>query len=124
MTKVGEQQAEGEQRSRCKWCRRVLPVQRIGRPRTFCSQACRQWHWVGKQRANELQLSETELIVTKDELDQLHDELYVLACAVNDAERDLAAAGAKPDVRELKEIVDWLLDAARPLRDRELTPPS
>jgi hypothetical protein len=43
---------------------------------------------------------------------------------VNDAERDLAAAGTKPDVRELKEIVDWLLDAARPLRDRELTPPS
>lgn len=124
MTKVGEQQAEGEQRSRCKWCRRVLPVQKIGRPRTFCSQACRQWQWVGKQRANELQLSETELIVTKDELDQLHDELYVLACAVNDAERDLAAAGTKPDVRELKEIVDWLLDAARPLRDRELTPPS
>ena len=124
MTKVGEQQAEGEQRSRCKWCRRVLPSQKMGRPREFCSQACRQWHWVGKQRANELQLSETELIVTKDELDRLHDELYVLACAVNDAERDLAAAGTKPDVRELKEIVDWLLDAARPLRDRELTPPS
>lgn len=124
MTKVDEQQAGGEQRSRCKWCRRVLPAQKLGRPRTFCSQSCRQWHWVGKQRANELQLSETELIVTKDELDRLHDELYVLACAVNDAERDLAAAGAKPDVRELKEIVDWLLDAARPLRDRELTPPS
>ena len=25
---------------------------------------------------------------------------------------------------ELQEIVDWLLEAARPLRDRELTPPS
>jgi len=126
MTKVGGDQAvgESEQRSRCKWCRRVLQPQTMGRPRTFCSQACRQWHWVGRQRANELQLSETELIVTKDELDRLHDELYVLACAVNDAERDLAAAGAKPDVRELQEIVDWLLDAARPLRDRELTPPS
>ena len=121
MTKVED--AQGEQRSRCKWCRRVLPPQKLGRPREFCSQACRQWHWVGKQRAAELQLNESELIVAKDELDRLHDELYVLACAVNDADRDLAAAGTKPSVRELREIIDWLLEAARPLRDRELTPP-
>jgi hypothetical protein len=78
---------------------------------------------VGRQRAHELQLSEGELIVAKSELDALHDELYVLACAVNDAERDLQAAGAKASPRELREIVDWLLEAARPLRDRELTPP-
>lgn len=128
MTKEGIEEpiavAGEERRSRCKRCRRVLPSRTIGRPREFCSQACRQWHWVGKQRAAELALNETELIVTKDELDRLHDELYVLACAVNDAERDLAAAGPKPTVRELQEIVEWLLDAARPLRDRELTPPT
>ena len=122
MTKVDN--ALGEQRSRCKWCRRVLPEQKLGRPREFCSHACRQWHWVGKHRAAELQLNESELIIAKDELDGLHDELYVLACAVNDADRDLADAGAKPSVRELREIINWLLEAARPLRDRELTPPS
>jgi len=75
---------------------------------------------VGSQRADELQLNESELIVAKDELDQLHDELYVMACAVNDAERDQAAAGEKPTAKELQEIIDWLLEAARPLRDREL----
>lgn len=112
-----------EERARCQWCRRVLPSQRLGRPRKFCSQACRQWHWVGRQRADELQLGEDELIVATAELDQLHDDLYVLACAVNDAERDLDAAGAKPNAAELREILDWLLDAARPLRDRELSPP-
>lgn len=127
MTKVADGDGvAGEttrERSRCKWCRRVLPPQSIGRPRTFCSQSCRQWHWVGKQRASELQLSERELIITKEELDALHDELYVLACAVNDAERDLTAAGARVSARELREVVDWLLAAARPLRDRELHPP-
>lgn len=126
MTKVGLEaagQIEQERRSRCKWCRRVLPEQGMGRPRQFCSQACRQWHWVGQQRARELHLSEHELVVTKSELDELHDQLYVLACAVNDAERDLRAAGAKASPRELREIVDWLLEAGRPLRDRELTPP-
>lgn len=111
-----------ERRSRCRWCRRVLPEQRRGRPREFCSQACRQWDWVGRQRAHELQLSEDELIVAKGELDTLHDELYVLACAVNDAERDLDAAGSRANAAELREIVDWLLEAARPLRDRELRP--
>ncbi len=75
---------------------------------------------MAKQRAAELQLSEHELVVAKDELDALHDELYVLACAVNDAERDLRAAGSKPTAAELREIVDWLMEAARPLRDREL----
>ncbi len=120
MTKVVDDQRS--QRSRCRWCRRVLPPQRIGRPRVFCSQACRQWDWVGRQRARELQLNENELIVAKEELDQLHDEMYVLACAVNDVERDLQAAGKGPRPGEVTEMLSWLLGAARPIRDRELHP--
>ena len=68
----------------------------MGRPREFCSQRCRQWDWVARQRASELQLSEGELVIARAELDALHDDLYVLACAVDDAERDLGAAGARP----------------------------
>jgi hypothetical protein len=107
------------QRSRCRWCRRVLPAQKMGRPRVFCSQACRQWDWVGRQRARELQLNEDELIVTRAALDQLHDELYVLACAVDDVERDLAAAGKSPRAKEMAEMLQWLLEAAGPIRNRE-----
>jgi hypothetical protein len=118
------EQVDGEQGTvaRCRWCRRVLPPRGRGRPRIFCSQACRQWDWVGRQRARELALGEHELIVTKDELDRLHDELYVLACAVDDAERDLADLGPKPTAAQLRRTLDWLLDAARPVRDRELAP--
>ena len=118
MTKVGGDTED--RRSRCRWCRRVLPEQKIGRPRVFCSQACRQWDWVGRQRARELQLNETELIITKAELDRLHDELSVLACAVDDVDRDLVSAGKAPGAREVKEMLTWLLEAARPIRDREL----
>lgn len=110
-------------RSRCQHCRRVLAPQKIGRPRRFCSAACRQWDWVMRQRAREVELNEDELIVAKAELDALHDELYVLACAVNDAERDLAGAGARPSAAALREALDWVLDAARPIRDRELQVP-
>ena len=118
MTKVADDQQP--RRSRCRWCRRVLPVQNMGRPRVFCSQSCRQWDWVGRQRARELQLNEDELIVTKAELDHLHDELFVLACAVDDVDRDLASAGKAPGTSEVKEMLSWLLEAARPIRDREL----
>lgn len=111
------------EKRRCRWCRRILPpAGGRGRPREFCSSACRQWDWVSRQRARELELSEGELVMATAELDALHDELYVLACAVDDARRDLAAAGAEPTASELREILDWVLEAATPLRDRELGP--
>jgi hypothetical protein len=75
---------------------------------------------VARQRARELELSEGELVLAKSALDELHDDLYVLACAVDDAEADLAAAGATPPAKELRRILDWLLECARPLRNREL----
>lgn len=78
---------------------------------------------MGRQRARELELSEGELVIARAELDALHDDLYVLACAVEDVERDLDAAGARPTIRELRDILEWLLAAARPLRDRQIAAP-
>ncbi len=78
---------------------------------------------MSRQRAVDLELSENELVIARNELDELHDDLYVLACAVDDAETDLKAAGSRPSVRELLTIVQGLLDAATPLRDRELSAP-
>jgi hypothetical protein len=116
--------AGGSETPRCRWCRRVLPAKTgPGRPKVFCSQRCRQWDWVSRQRAQDLELSENELVIARDELDGLHDHLYALACAVEDTERDMAASG-KRTVRELEDIIEWLLDAARPLRDLELSAPT
>jgi hypothetical protein len=74
---------------------------------------------VARHRAAELELNENELVVARSELDALHDELYVLACAVDDVERDLAGEAA-PTAQELVDALGWLLEAARPLRDREI----
>jgi hypothetical protein len=52
--------------------------------------------------------------VARHALDALRDELYVLACAVEDVERDLAET-ARPTTRDLQDALTWLLDAARPL---------
>ena len=55
-------------------------------------------------------------MIARSELDALHDDLYVLACAVDDAERDLTAGRSETDdQRTPRGIIDWLLDAAKPL---------
>jgi hypothetical protein len=53
--------------------------------------------------------------MTRAKLDELHDKLYVLEAAVEDVERDLDG-GATATTSELREAIDWLLEAARPLR--------
>jgi len=62
-------------------------------------------------------------VIAKSSLDDLHDDLYVLACAVDDTEADLHAAGQRPSATELSRILGWLLEAAKPLRSRELPAP-
>lgn len=98
---------------RCRWCRRPIEVRPgPGRPREFCKAGCRQADYVARQRRAEAGLSEAELIVTRRALDELQDRIYVLEAAIEDVERDRAAAEA-PD--ELAEALDWLLEAARPV---------
>jgi hypothetical protein len=122
---MGEYDSVMTEMRRCRWCRRTLPEGGgRGRPREFCSQRCRQWDWVSRQRARDLKLSDGELVIARATLDELHDQLYVLACAVADTDADLAAAGASPSPAELRRILDWLLEAARPLAAREASAPS
>ena len=128
MTKsVEDHDRGGSTTVHCRWCRRALPARTgPGRPREFCSGRCRQWDWVARHRAAELELNENELVVARSELDALHDELYVLACAVDDVERDIGRdlermdGQRAPTAQELTDALVWLLQAARPLRDREI----
>lgn len=73
--------------------------------------------YLARQRRTELGVSETELVVTRAALDDLRDRLYVLEAAVEDVERDLATSDTPQEVRD---ALDWLLAAARPLCGREL----
>ena len=99
---------------RCAWCGRTYEVKPgRGRPQLYCRRSCRQREYESNRRSRELGLSETELVVTRDELEQLRDALYVLEAAVQDVERDLE--GGADDPAEVKRAVDWLLEAARPL---------
>jgi hypothetical protein len=51
-------------------------------------------------------------VVARATLDDLRDKLYVLECAIEDVQRDLAASS---DALALREALDWILEAAEPL---------
>lgn len=57
-------------------------------------------------------LAEHELVVSRQALSHLDDLVYVLACAAEDVERDLAD---EHDAEDVRRMLDWLMEAARPL---------
>lgn len=121
--KVGNTQSPPPERdaSRCVWCRTPLPRQTgSGRPRRFCTHACKQWDWVARQRATELALSENELVITRTALDALRDQIFILKCAIDDVESDLDPS-IDPTTRDFKAALTWLLEAAKPLIHEQIT---
>jgi len=84
----------------------------IGRPKLYCKRSCRQRAYEARRRAAELGLAEHELIVTRGQLDELSDQLYLLRCAIDDAAR---AADGMVDLDEAKRLIDWIATAAEPL---------
>jgi hypothetical protein len=89
------------------------PPAATGRPRRYCRAVCRQRDFEARQRAAEVGLTETELVMTRSQLDELYDQLYVLEAAVEDVERDLGSGS--PSKQDYADAVAWLLQAAKPL---------
>lgn len=111
VTELAPDQGTGPRR--CRWCQRPFDGRDgPGRPREYCRRSCRQRDYEARQRAAERGLDETEIIVARARIDALNDRLWVLACAVQDVDGDLARA---VDASEVRAAVDWLLEAARPL---------
>jgi hypothetical protein len=105
---------------RCRWCGRPFDVVTgPGRPRAYCRRSCRQRDYEARRQATDLGLGDARLVVARAELDELHDALYQLEAAIQDVDRDLAAADP-PEARDYREALEWLLDAARPLAARRV----
>jgi hypothetical protein len=96
--------------NRCRWCSRPFePTPGAGRPRQYCKRSCRQRDYESRQRTSELGLGEDELIVTRQELNELRDRMYVLAETVKDVEKDLTDDEADDERR----LLNVLLYAAK-----------
>ena len=64
---------------------------------------------MSRLRARDAGLAETELVITRTELEDLRDKLYVLECAIEDVRRDL------PDGGDPAEALEWIIRSAEPL---------
>jgi hypothetical protein len=58
--------------------------------------------------------------MTREELDALKDQIYVLHCALADARSDLAKP--RHTKESIREILDWVMDAAEPVATASLHP--
>lgn len=97
----------------CRWCGRPVPTRAgPGRPSEYCRRSHRQRDYEARQRAAELGLSETEIVLTRAGINTLNDQIYVLECAISDVEKDLADDDSPESVRR---CLEWVLEAARPL---------
>jgi hypothetical protein len=85
-----------------------------GRPREYCRRSCRQRDYEARRQSADLGLGDMQLVVARADLDALHDRLYALEAAIEDADRDLAGAD-HPTADDYREALDWVLAAARPL---------
>lgn len=111
--KIGDAAPAAAETLRCRWCRR--PFDRRpgpGRPQQYCRRSCRQRDYEARQRGVAHGLDEADLILARTAIDQLKDDIYVLQCAVEDVDRDLAVSDAPEEIRS---ALRWILEAARPL---------
>jgi len=93
----------------CLLCGRTFTVSGgPGRPRVYCKQSCKQRDYESRRRTEELGIGEHELVITRDELEQLRDRLYVLSCVLDDVERDRGNGEITPSA-----ALDTLVDATR-----------
>jgi hypothetical protein len=106
--------------ARCRWCgRKVTATGGRGRPKVYCRQGCRQAAHMARKLATAHGLSEGDVIVSRDALDDVQSRLYCLQAALEDIDRDLAASSTPADVAD---ALRWLLDNARPLADVWIEP--
>lgn len=116
VTKLPGNQDEG----RCRWCRRPLPERTttVGRPPEFCRRSCRQRDFESRRLAQAAGQGDYALIMTREQLESVRDDLYVLECAIGDVRKDLAGG---MDLAETRAALDWLLRCAEPVVAAHLT---
>ncbi len=97
---------------RCRWCGRPLPdPARTGRPRVFCRAGCRQQAHLARRFAAAHGLGDDDVIIGRQELEELQGALYCLQAAIEDVDGDLQGS---PSAAEVRTALGWLLDNARP----------
>ncbi|TDV43623.1 hypothetical protein [Actinophytocola oryzae] len=100
----------------CGWCGQRLPEDskagKVGRPRRYCSQSCRQRAYERRSAVQRGGLPEDAVVLSAAELADLQDRLFQLRCAAEDV-MTAANDGASP--AELRSLADAVVKNAHGL---------
>ncbi|WP_199443122.1 hypothetical protein [Umezawaea beigongshangensis] len=91
-----------EQVRHCAWCGRRLPESgRIGRPRRYCGQSCRQRAYERRAAVQRGGLPEDAVVLSSGELADLQDRLFQLRCAAEDVVTAVGDGAGGEELRAL-----------------------
>jgi len=97
----------------CGWCGARLPAEtKIGRPRRYCAQSCRQRAYERRAAVQRGGLPEDAVVLSGVELADLQDRLFQLRCAAEDV---VTAADDGAGVTELRDLAAILIKTAADL---------
>jgi len=90
----------------CAWCGRRLPddtvgAVRVGRPRRYCAQPCRQRAYERRTAVQRGGLPEDAVVLSAGELADLQDRLFQLRCAAEDVVTALDDGATTVELRKL-----------------------
>lgn len=86
----------------CAWCGRPLPDDgKVGRPRRYCAQPCRQRAYERRTAVHRGGLPEDAVILSATELADLQDRLFQLRCAAEDVVTAVDDGATPTELRKL-----------------------
>jgi Lon protease-like protein len=88
----------------------VVRAGTVGRPRQYCGQSCRQRAYESRTALQRGQLPDDAVVLSAEEHEDLADRLFQVRCAAEDV---ATALGEDADTRELADLVEVLVAAAR-----------
>lgn len=120
MTGTHAEVGEGERAARrarrklhCGWCgRSVAQGDRVGRPRRYCGQSCRQRAYERRTAVQRGGLPEDAVVLSASEVADLQDRLFQVRCAAEDVVTATKDGASSSEVRGLASTV---MDATRDL---------
>jgi hypothetical protein len=99
----------------CGWCGARLPEDgRVGRPRRYCTQSCRQRAYERRAAVQRGGLPEDAVVLSAAELADLQDRLFQLRCAAEDVVTATEDGAGPAELRSLaRSVVDTAVGLER-----------
>lgn len=98
------------QKPLCAWCAKAIEFPDRGRPRKYCSHACRQRAYEQRNNVAGSSIPANAVIITPEHARELRDALFELRCAAEDV--FTAVEGGEP-VAEVRSLCQELVILAK-----------